>query len=91
MRLYSLYYISVGSSACFRCWQPSSEAGTAVITASGTRQLGPLPSAVIVESELNNENGSGPGWPVPEAVITAVPAADDGRQHPKHVALSTEM
>jgi len=32
---YSVYYISVGSSTCFRCWHPSSGAGTAVITASG--------------------------------------------------------
>jgi len=28
---------------------------------------------------------------IPEAVITAVPAADDGCQHLKHVELSTEM
>jgi len=35
MRLYSVYYISVGSSTCFGCWHPSSGAGTAVITASG--------------------------------------------------------
>jgi len=35
MRLYSVYYISVGSSTCFGCWHPSSAAGTAVITASG--------------------------------------------------------
>ena len=28
---------------------------------------------------------------IPEAVITAVPAADDGRQQPKHVELPTEM
>jgi len=39
MRLYSVYYISVGSSTCFGCWHPSSGAGTAVITASGTGQL----------------------------------------------------
>ena len=32
---YSVYYISVGSSTCFGCWQPSSGASTAVITASG--------------------------------------------------------
>ena len=35
MRLYSIHYISVGSSTCFGCGQPSSAAGTAVITASG--------------------------------------------------------
>jgi len=28
---------------------------------------------------------------IPEAAITAVPAADDGCQHPKHVDLPTEM
>jgi len=33
---YSVYYISVGSSTFFGCRHPSSEAGTAVITASGT-------------------------------------------------------
>ena len=32
---YSVYYISVGSATCFGCWNPSSGAGTAVITASG--------------------------------------------------------
>jgi len=32
---YSVYYISVGSSTRFGCWQPPSGAGTAVITASG--------------------------------------------------------
>jgi len=32
---YSVYYISVGSSTYFGCWQPSSGAGTTVITASG--------------------------------------------------------
>ena len=28
---------------------------------------------------------------ITEAAITAVPAADDGCQHPKHVELPTEM
>ena len=28
---------------------------------------------------------------IPEAVITAIPAPDDGCQHPKHVELPTEM
>jgi len=51
MRLYSVYYISVGSSTCFGCWHPSSGARTTVITASGTGQLGLLPSALIVELE----------------------------------------
>jgi len=32
---YSVYYISVGSSTCSRCWHPSSGARTTVITASG--------------------------------------------------------
>jgi len=36
-------------------------------------------------------DGTRPGWPVPEAVITAVPALDDGCLHPKHVELPTEM
>jgi len=31
------------------------------------------------------------GQSIPEAVITAVPAPDDGCQHPKHVELPTEM
>ena len=35
MWLYSVYYISVGSTTCLGCWHPSSGAGTAVITASG--------------------------------------------------------
>ena len=39
---YSVYYISVGSSTCFGWWHPSSAAGTAVITASGTGQPGLL-------------------------------------------------
>ena len=32
---YSVYYISVDRSTCFRCWHPSSAARTAVITAFG--------------------------------------------------------
>jgi len=28
---------------------------------------------------------------IPEALFTAVPAADDGYQHPKHVEMPTEM
>jgi len=32
---YSVYYFSLGSSTCFRCWHPSSGACTTVITASG--------------------------------------------------------
>ena len=32
---YSVYYISAGSSTCFGCWHPSSEACTTVITDSG--------------------------------------------------------
>ena len=28
---------------------------------------------------------------IPEAVITAVPAPDDGCQYPKHIELPTEM
>ena len=33
--IYSVYYISVGSSTCFGCRHPSSGAFTTVITASG--------------------------------------------------------
>ena len=56
---------------------------TTVITPSGTGQPCLLPSALRAD-------GSRHGWPVPEAVITAVRAPDDGCQHPKHVELSTE-
>jgi len=49
MWLYSVYYISVGSSTCFGCWHPSSGARTTVITASGSGQPGLLPSALVVE------------------------------------------
>jgi len=52
MRLYSVYYISVGSSTCFGYWHPSSVARTAVIAASGTGQPGLLPSALVVDLEL---------------------------------------
>ena len=52
MRLYSVYYISVGSSTYFGCWHPSSGARTTVITASGTGQPGLLPFALVVELEL---------------------------------------
>ena len=38
-----------------------------------------------------NQTYSRPSWPVPEAVITAVPAPGDGGQQPKHVELYTEM
>jgi len=32
-----------------------------------------------------------PGWPVPEAAITAVRAPNDGCQQPKHVELLTKI
>jgi len=32
---YSVYYITVGSCTCFRCWHPSSGARITVNTASG--------------------------------------------------------
>ena len=97
MRLFSVYYISVGSSTCFGCWHPSSGARTAVITASSNGQPGLLSSALVVELQLiscnstTREDGSRLGWPVPEAVITVVRAPDDGCQHPKHVELPTEI
>jgi hypothetical protein len=52
MRLYSVYYISVGSATCFGCCHPSSGARTAVITASGNGQPALLPSSLVVELEL---------------------------------------
>jgi len=96
---YSFYYISVGSSTCFECWHPSSGAGTTVNTASGIDWPDLLPSALVVELELSllssnstmRADGSRPSWPVPETIITVVPAPDDGCQHSKHVELSTEM
>jgi len=36
-------------------------------------------------------DGSRPGWPAPEAVITVVWAPDDVCQHPKHGELPTEI
>ena len=54
MQLYSVYYISVGSSTCFGCWHPSSGARTTVITASGTGQPGLLPSALVLEMQRNS-------------------------------------
>jgi len=53
------------------------------LTASDTGQPGLLPPA--------RADGSRPGWPEPEAVITVVRAPDDGFQHLKHVELSTDM
>jgi len=96
MRLYSVYYISVGSSTCFGCWHPTSGARTTVITASDTGQPGLLPSALVIELEMSSNSttrvdGSRPGWPVSEAAITVVRVPDDGCQHPKHVELPTEM
>ena len=57
MAIYSVCYIYVDSSTCFRCLHPSSGACTAVITATGTGQPVLLPSALVVELELNNERG----------------------------------
>ena len=57
MRLYSVYYISVGSFTRFGCQNSSSGARTTVITASGTGQPGLIPSVLVVELELNNESG----------------------------------
>jgi hypothetical protein len=51
---YTVYYISVGSSTCFGCWHPLSEARTTVITASGIDSPHLLPSALVVELELNH-------------------------------------
>jgi len=46
---------------------------------------------ISVGSSTTRADGSRPAWQVPEAVITAVPAPDDGCQHTKHVELPTEM
>ena len=45
----------------------------------------------ISSNSTTREDGSRTGWPLPEAVITAVRAPDDGCQQPKHVELSTDM
>ena len=72
MRLCSVYYTSVGSCTCFRCWQTSLGARTTVITASGAGQPGLLPSALVVELQLihdlnqfqlNNESRHGRNCP----------------------------
>jgi len=92
MQLYWVYYISVDCSTYFGCWHPSSGDRTTVITASGTGQPGLLPSALVVELEPTaRADGSSPGWPVPEAVITVVRTHDDGCQHPKQVDQSIEL
>jgi len=87
MQMYSVYYISVGSSVCFGCWHLSSGARTTVTTASGAGQPGLLSSALVVEFQLNNESA----WPVSEAVLTVVRAPDDRFQHPKLVEMPTEI
>ena len=56
--IYSVYYISAGSSTCFGCWHPSSGARTTVITASDTGQPDLLQSAFVVELELIKLNKS---------------------------------
>jgi len=48
-------------------------------------------SLLIWNNSTTRADGSRPGWPVPEAVITAVRAPSDGCQHPKHVELPTEV
>jgi len=45
----------------------------------------------INSNSTTRADGSRPGWPVPEAVITVVRAPDDGCQHPKYVELPREM
>jgi len=42
-------------------------------------------------SSTTRGDGSRPGWPVPEAVITVLRAPDDGCQHPKHIELPTDI
>ena len=80
-RIDCIPYISVGSSTCFRCWHPSSGAGTAVITASGIDELDLLPSAAIFELELIH-------WyrTVPTVQHTWISV-----NTPKHVELPTEI
>ena len=45
---------------------------------------------IIRKNSTTRADGSRFGLLVPEAVITAVPAPDDGCQHPKHVELCTD-
>ena len=54
MRVYSVYYIPVGSSTCFACLHPSSGTRITVSTASGTGQLGLLPPARVVALECQH-------------------------------------
>jgi len=49
------------------------------------------PLSLLRSNSATRADGSIPGWPVSEAVITAVRAPDDGCQHPKHAELPTEM
>ena len=45
----------------------------------------------ISSNSTTRADGSRSGQPIPEAVITAVPAPDDGCQYTKHVELPTVM
>ena len=79
---YSVYYISAGSSTCFGCWHPS----------SGDNKWIPNVRNTWISFNLTKRtDGSRYGQSIPESVITAVPAPDDGCQHPKHVELPAEM
>jgi len=67
---YSVYYISVGSSTCFRCLHPPSGARTTVNTASGIDYPDLLPSDLVAELELihvsYDTRGSVPTPPIVE-------------------------
>ena len=72
MWLYSVSYISVGSSTCFGCWHPSSGAGTDCNYSLWHCSTGSTTIRSrwwVVRFQLKNES-SRPGWPVPQAVIT---------------------
>ena len=76
MLLYSVYYISVGSSTCFWVLTP-------IIRSSYSCNYSSwywLTGSTNIHSRCWVGTDS-----IPEALITAVPAPDDGCQHPKHV------
>jgi hypothetical protein len=49
------------------------------------------PLSLLSWNSTTRADGSKSGLSIPEAVITAVRAPDDGCQHPKHVELPREI
>ena len=77
---YSFWHCSAGATTIrSRCWAAAAAAGGGGGGRRSRRRRR--------RNSTTRADGSRPGWPVPEAVITAVPAPDDGCQHPKHVEL----